>query len=173
MATMARMSLEEGSFHSLRDPEKRIPKRTAKRYNEHIRGRDDDWFPSRQTIAIIQSWSCSRVAFHSQMHSPSRIPTSCIPSDSLLPYRHSLLDNHLYSIFSILPDSIFHIPSLTPQFSSSITFSFLIVIWLRHTINANAISVETPYDALSSPKMFQNRTHCHGPNPISFFYSLL
>ena len=57
-----------------------------------------------------------------------------------------VLDNHLYSILSILPDSIFHIPSLTPLvFSSSITFSFLIVIRLRHTINANAISVETPF----------------------------
>ena len=55
-----------------------------------------------------------------------------------------LLDNHLYSIFSIIPDSIFYIPSLTPLFSSSITFSFLIVIRLRHTINANAISVDTP-----------------------------
>ena len=79
----------------------------------------------------------------------------------------NLLDNHLYSILSILPDSIFHIPSLTPLFSScSITFSFLIVVRLRHTINANAISVETPYDARSSPKMFQNRTHCNGPNPL-------
>ena len=70
-------------------------------------------------------------------------------------YRRSVLDNHLYSILSILPDSLFHIPSLTPQFSSSITFSFLIVIRLRHAINANTTSVETPYDALSSPKMFQ------------------
>ena len=84
-----------------------------------------------------------------------------------------VLDNHLYSILSILPDFIFHIPSLTPLFSSSITFSFLIVIRLHHTINANAISVETPYDALSSPKMFQNRTHCHGPNRFTLLYSLL
>ena len=72
-----------------------------------------------------------------------------------------VLDNHLYSILSILPDSIFHIPSLTPLSSSSITFSFLIVIRLRHAINANATSVETPYNALSSPKIYTK------PNTLS------
>ena len=92
-------------------------------------------------------------------------------------YRRSVLDNHLYSTFSILPDSIFHIPSLTPLFSFPITFSFLIMIRLRHTINANATSVETPYDALSSPKIFPNRTPSSWTKSVfhyfTHFYNLI
>jgi len=87
--------------------------------------RDDWWFlyqaSARQTLLqVLQTY-----------HELTGL-TSVITSS-----RRSVLDNHTYSILSILPDSWFHIPSQTP------TFTFLIVSRLHEGHHATSPQEDT------------------------------